>query len=97
MSLQVKQIASGQGVGSSAGVAMDTTPFMTKHSVLCRLEGTGDRVVQLEKSDDGGSTWSNVGSSVTGTVSWFEVVAGEQHRITVSGGASGVGNCDFIA
>jgi len=91
MSLNVKSIATGQGVGSSAAVRMDTTPHVTKDSAVAVIQPSsgGDRSWALEKSDDGGTTWSSVISGSGSAIKIAEVQMGEQMRLTVSGGTTG--------
>ncbi len=91
MSLKVKNIASAQGVGSSAAVRMDATPHVTKDSAVAVIQPSSgaDRSWALEKSDDGGTTWSNVITGSGAAIKIAEVQMGEQMRLTVSGGTTG--------
>ncbi len=91
MSLNVKTIASAQGVGSSAAVRMDTTPHVAKDSGVAVIQPAAgaDRNWALEKSDDGGTTWTTVISGSGAALKIAEVQMGEQMRLTVSGGTTG--------
>ncbi len=91
MSLNVKTIASAQGVGSSAAVRMDTTPHMAKDSGVAVIQPAAgsDRNWALEKSVDDGATWTAVLSGSGAALKIAEVQMAEQMRLTVSGGTAG--------
>lgn len=98
MSVKLKTLCTAQGVGSSASVPMDTTPSMAKHSAVAVIQpSTGfDRTANVEKSEDGGNSWTTVATHNAATLKFVEVQLSALMRVTVAGGATGTVSVDLV-
>jgi len=97
MSLQTKVVATAQAVGQSAAVAMNVTPFMARNSAVCILTSSSDRVVKLQESDDNVTFTDVAGVTLSAGTDRFPITLAAYHRIDVSGGTAGTGDCDIEA
>lgn len=100
MSLELKVIATAQGVGSSTAVACRTTPFVANDSAVATITPSAgsDRNWVLEKSEDNGATFVTTGVSGSGASQVrAQVKMGDKMRLTVSGGSAGTVSADIVA
>jgi len=99
MSLQILTLATALGVGSSAAVKLNVTPFIPKDSAVAFIQpiATNDRTWTLEKSDDGGTTWSTTLTGGGAALVMTEVAMSADMRLTVAGGTVGTIDAKLLA